>query len=221
MEIQTIVLKKIPIKGTIKEENFRKRGIPKAAVIPFAVGSIMLGAFAYHKQIETNKNLTFSSNYGSYSEQIEELFDVDISEDNEKRLNQLEVVADLINEYHSVDESNNKKTIFLELVDKKKDTEDLCLRILKEDIAKENGGEWDEYTVWQEHADMTWWATGHDDTFTLQDRQDILVDAIGNCQILGDSSQVRETSNPNKIVDRYEKMVLETARFVKNISKKI
>lgn len=221
MHIDRIVLKKTPKEGTIKKENFKSRSIPKSAVIPLAVGSIVLGALAYHKHIETDKNLTFSPNYKSYSAQIEELFDVDISLNNEDNLNQLEEVAALINDYQNEDEETSKQIIFNQIVDKKKDTEKLCLRILKEDIAKEKGGKWDEYSIWQEHADAIWWADGHGDTFILQNKQVTLVNAIGNYQVLGEEYQIRDTSNPDKIVEKCEKMVLEAARFIKNISKKI
>lgn len=219
MEIQNTVLKKIPMEGKIKKENFRKRNISKTAVIPLAVGSIVLGTLAYHHHLETEKNLTFSSNYKSYSAQIEELFNVDISTDNENQLNQLEEVSGLIKRYQS-EEETNKENLFQELIEKKKVTEDLCLRILKEDIAKENGGKWDEYTIWQDHAEATWWAEGHGNTITLQGKQDRLVNAIGNCQITGHDNDYEKAKNPDKVVERYEKMILETARFIKNVSSK-
>lgn len=197
-----------------------KKNIKKAVAIPLTFGVVTVCGMMYNGHLEENKNLTYSKEYPSYSQQVEQLFQVDISEENESRINKLEDVSNLISEYQDEKEESRKKNIYGKLMENKKDIENICLRILKEDIAKEKGGKWDDYTIWQEHADGLWLTSGRGDSATLHGKQETLVDAIGNCQIVGYSSDYEEAKNPDKVVQRYDKMILETARFVKNVSEK-
>lgn len=201
--------------GTIIRKN-----IKKAVAIPLTFGVVTVCGMMYNNHLEENKNLTYSKEYSSYSQQVEQLFQVDISEENESRINKLEEVSNLISEYQNEKEEPRKKNIYEQLMGNKEDIENICLRILKEDIAKENGGSWDEYSTSQEHVDGLWSAFGHGDNITLHGKQETLVNAIGNCQIVGHSSDYEGARNPDKVVKRYDKMILETVRFVKDVSKK-
>lgn len=208
------------LKRESKVGKIIKKDIKKAVAIPLAFGVVAVCGMMYKGHLEENKNLTYSSSYSSYSQQIEKLFQVDISEQNENRINKLEEVSSLISEYQNEKEESRKEYIYEQLMGNKKDTEDICLRILKEDIAKENGGSWDDYTINQEHADGLWLALGHGDNIILGGKQATLVDTIGNCQIVGHGSSYGEARNPDKVIERYDKMILETVRFVKNVSEK-
>lgn len=208
------------LKRESKVGKITKKDIKKTATISLTFGVVAVCGMMYLGHLKENKDLTYSNEYSSYSQQIEELFQVDISEKNENRINELEEISSLISEYQNEKEESRKKNIYERLMENKKETENICLRILKEDIAKENGGNWDDYTISQEHADNLWLACGSEASITLGGKQETLVNAIGNCQITGCSSSYEEARNPDKVVKRYDKMILETVRFVKNVSEK-
>lgn len=208
------------LKRESKVGKITKKDIQKKATITLTFGVVAVCGMMYLGYLKENKNLSYSNEYSSYSQQIEELFQVDISDKNENRINKLEEVSSLISQYQNEKEEARKKNIYEQLMENKKETEDICLRILKEDIAKENGGSWDDYTISQEHADNIWLACGRGDNITLGRKQETFVNAIGDCQIVGYSIDYEEARNPDKVVKRYDKMILETVRFVKNVSEK-
>lgn len=220
MEVQKIILKKIPMEGTVVKGDLKKPNISKKAVLSLTIGTIVLGSFAYsHHSQKINDNLTFSSNYKSYSAQIEELFDVDISSDREENLNKFENISLLVEEYKNEEDESKKAALREKVLAEKDNVEALSLYILKDEIAKKHGGEWTDYRISPEKADGTWKAYGNGNDITLNDSSYNLANSIGNFQSLGSTQEIQDVDD-KKIISRYENLITETANFIKNASKK-
>lgn len=199
--------------GTIK-----KIDVKHLALIGATIGILAVSVPNLSKSISNNSrtNSFDSREYTTYSQQVEDVYGVDIADDTEKIIDSLNYKKKLVNDYNNSIIDSDKKLIFDEI--EKDNLAEQALAVVKQSIAKEYGGSWEDYTIsnsepgyesinWVIHRD------GHK-AIDLDFRASSLVNAVDKLQ----SKSV--TDNMNSYVNMYEKVIKETVKYVGKVSDK-
>ena len=199
--------------GTIK-----KIDVKYLAAIGATIGVLAVSIPALSKTIVNNtKTGSFDSDkYTSYSQQVESMYGVDIDEKTEEIINSLNKRQELVEDYINATNNNEKKQIFDEI--KNDSLADDALAVVKQSIAKEHGGSWEEYTISNtepgyESANWTIRKDG-EKTIELDSKSSALVQSVANLQ------SAYDTKNMDNYVDSYDRVIKSTVKYVGKTSDK-
>lgn len=202
-------------KGRIHRNNID----PLAVAISVGVGvtvAIGTGLTLYNQA----QKYEYSSEYDSYTDQLESLFDVDISAEDDLILDRFQGIKEEMERYENTDSPVEKGKLYESLVDKKEYLETAALIILKTDIAKQYGGHYDEYKIQQLDYEPVWVAYNNVDSFELKDEREDLVNAIGETQTIGSNDFLKQGDYSKVLFDRYDRLIETTAKFITKTSEK-
>lgn len=199
--------------GTIK-----KIDVKYLAAIGATIGVLAVSIPALSKTIGNNtKTGSFDSDkYTSYSQQVESMYGVDIDEKTEAIINSLNKRQELVEDYINATNNNEKKQIFDEI--KNDSLVDDALAVVKQSIAKEHGGSWEEYTISNTEPgyEPANWIIRKDGekTIELDSKSSALVQSVANLQ------SVYDTKNMDNYVDSYDRVIKSTVKYVAKTSDK-
>lgn len=119
----------------------------------------------------------------SYANQLESRLDVDLDSDLEKSINKLQNISVLVNEYQDNEGFLQKSHISDSLVQNYSEIERTSLGILKRVVAREHGGDADDYRIGYEKSDNSWIASNQEvAAITLTGEERSLASSIGQFQ---------------------------------------
>lgn len=199
--------------GTIK-----KIDVKHLALIGATIGILAVSIPALSKTIGNNTKIgSFDSDkYTSYSQQVESMYGVDIDDKTEAIINSLSKRQELVEDYINATNNNERKQIFDEI--KNDSLADDALTVVKQSVAKENGGSWEEYTISNTEPSYgpSNWVIRKDgeNTIELDTKSSTLVQKVANLQ------SVYDTQNMDNYVDSYDQVIKATVKYVGKTSDK-
>lgn len=199
--------------GTIK-----KIDIKHLAAIGATIGVLAVSIPALSKTIGNNTKIeSFDSDkYTSYSQQIESMYAVDIDDETENIVNSLSERQILVEDYINSTDDNEKNQIFNKI--KEDSLADDALAVVKQSIAKENGGSWEEYTIsnTEPSYEPANWIIRKDGEkpIELDSRSSALVQNVANLQ------SAYDTKDMDNYVDSYNQVIKATVKYVGKTSDK-
>lgn len=199
--------------GTIK-----KIDIKHLAAIGATIGVLAVSIPALSKTIGNNTKIeSFDSDkYTSYSQQIESMYAVDIDDETENIVNSLSERQVLVEDYINSTDDNEKNQIFNKI--KEDSLADDALAVVKQSIAKENGGSWEEYTIsnTEPSYEPANWIIRKDGEkpIELDSRSSALVQNVANLQ------SAYDIKNMDNYVNSYNQVIRSTINYVGKTSDK-
>lgn len=164
---------------TTKQGNINKKHFLGPAVTVATLGVITLCSIFNEKDSEYK----YDSNYSTYSQQIEDMDDVDISSSLETQINKLQEISLLVDEYQNDDVYLDKSSACEKLIGDYDYIVDTSLGILKNVIADEYGGEAENIKLCFEKSDCSWLAYGDGlKSISLSGNEFETAEAIGQFQ---------------------------------------
>lgn len=205
--------------GKIKDKNI----LPiKKIAVGAGFGALMIcGIVGYSKVSDDDLN-----RYSSYSEQIEALYDVDISSSNEEILNSMQENLDLVNQYNEALTDEERYDALEKMMETKSKLTDSALTIIKREYLEEYGGDIEQYDIHVNYRDNIYVARKHNskndtyECFSLNGKQQKLVDYVTK---LDDASYSKESEigkDSKEFVERYESVIKESAKYLGKTSDK-
>ena len=199
--------------GTIK-----KIDVKHLAAIGATIGVLAVSIPALSKTIGNNTKIgSFDSDkYTSYSQQVESMYGVDIDDKTEAIINSLSKRQELVEDYINATNNNERKQIFDEI--KNDSLADDALTVVKQSVAKKNGGSWEEYTI--SNTEPSYgpanWVIRKDgeNTIELDTKSSTLVQKVANLQ------SVYDTQNMDNYVNSYDQVIKATVKYVGKTSDK-
>ena len=142
--------------------------------------------------------------YDSYSMQLEDMLDIDISYNDEKIINKLDKYRECINDYNNTDSYARKYEAFSKLAMGRHEIEDISLRVAKEYLSVNYGGKEENWTLSYDGGSNTWVAHDDNHSIDLYDEVRNLADAIGSLQ----SIDPDEVENPDKFIKACDLVIM-------------
>lgn len=151
---------------------------------------------------------SYDSSYDSYSEQIEDMLQIDLSSSLEDDLNSLQMMRETIETYQSSDSLISKSDSLKILENQKTNFETSALNIAKKWCANEWGGAASDYNIIPEGSSMPGWVATHKDMGPHQlpngNISDFLT-SIGKVQSYS-REMIEQTSDSDEFVDSCDTM---------------
>ena len=206
---------KYKINRESKNGVINKNRIIGGVTLALAVGTIVVTSLMAKVEKET---YGFDKNFNSYSNQLEVMLDVDINNNDAALLNKLQDYRGHIEDYKSGMGELVEKTALKGLIEGEDDIINTGLDIAKTYIAKENGGEKDDWVIRHENSDGSWLAVkeGFGNTKLSGDVQ-TLVGFIGQLQ---DYQKMDVIGDTDKFVDLCDKLIQSAGKVTVNMSEK-
>lgn len=152
-------------------------------------------------------NYTYDSSFKSYSSQIEYLNDVDLDENVESQLNELQDITVAIDQYQHSDDEQVKSEAWEKLSQVQEQVQDSTLYSVKEETAKDYGGNPNDMETRFDNSDGNWIITNTGEgTRTLTGEARDAVIAVSNSQD-GKEIETLTTEEKDEYVDELHNMI--------------
>ncbi len=195
-----------------KTGNIVKKKLIMGGAISMVGGMICLFSILPGKA----QNISYDSSYATYSQQLEEMLNVDMAPDLEEEVNKLQDISTMISDYQKSDAVIQKSDASKKLINEYEEIYKTSLDILKLNIAHENNCSSENLKVSYEPSDGSWVASSDDlGAITLTGKQREIAENIGNLQSC--SIKNMETFN-EKQMDNYVDLCSDTISQAINIA---
>lgn len=214
--------------GKIKESNI----VPLSkSTINAGIGILMIcGMIGFYKNI-SNNFISYNNldGYSSYSEQVEALYDVDISENNEEILNDMQLNLDLVHQYYDALTDEEKCGSLEKMMETKSNLYDKALCLIKQKVAKEYGGDWNQYEIMVDINDDTYIVQRYEEKYGSKELIEVHDLDSKSIRLVSVAINLEEStydidhgldSKSKRFVSDYEALIKESAKYVGKISDK-
>lgn len=151
------------------------------------------------------------SSYDSYSMQLEDMLDIDISTGDEKRINALDKYREYINDYNNADSYAKQYDAFSNLASGRYKIEDVCLSVAKGYLSSTHGGMEKGWTLSYDKDSDAWVAHDNNQSMDLKGNVRELVDYIGVLQSYPSTDEIKD---PDEFVDVCDKLIMNAGKVI-------
>lgn len=198
----------------------KRAGLVAGVVVSLGIGSVvMYNNFQESKREEAA--YSYDASYDTYSEQIESVMDIDLSEDMESELNKMQDIRETVNDYLNETGLISKAQAAQILYKEKSTIINWGLNVVKMSLANRCGNSPKDYTIIPpDSGDGEYIAhcKNGDNVALSSDEIGIAQEVIGLQRLTDNSSNVSEKDTEKLLVNRVDNIIQTGGKIITEIS---
>ena len=198
----------------------KRAGLVAGVVVSLGIGSVvMYNNFQESKREEAA--YSYDASYDTYSEQIESVMDIDLSEDMESELNKMQDIRETVNDYLNETGLISKAQAAQILYQEKSTIINWGLDVVKMSLANRCGNSPEDYTILPpDSGDGKYiaYCKNGDNVALSSDEIGIAQEVIGLQRLTDNSSNVSEKDTEKLLVNRVDNIIQTGGKIITEIS---
>lgn len=198
----------------------KRAGLVAGVVVSLGIGSVvMYNNFQESKREEAA--YSYDASYDTYSEQIESVMDIDLSEDMESELNKMQDIRETVNDYLNETGLISKAQAAQILYQEKSTIINWGLNVVKMSLANRCGNSPKDYTIIPpDSGDGKYiaYCKNGDNVALSSDEIGIAQEVIGLQRLTDNSSNVSEKDTEKLLVNRVDNIIQTGGKIITEIS---
>ena len=198
----------------------KRAGLVAGVVVSLGIGSVvMYNNFQESKREEAA--YSYDASYDTYSEQIESVMDIDLSEDMESELNKMQDIRETVNDYLNETGLISKAQAAQILYQEKSTIINWGLNVVKMSLANRCGNSPEDYTILPPDSgdgEYIAYCKNGDNVALSSDEIGIAQEVIGLQRLTDNSSNVSEKDTEKLLVNRVDNIIQTGGKIITEIS---
>ena len=198
----------------------KRAGLVAGVVVSLGIGSVvMYNNFQESKREEAA--YSYDASYDTYSEQIESVMDIDLSEDMESELNKMQDIRETVNDYLNETGLISKAQAAQILYQEKSTIINWGLDVVKMSLANRCGNSPEDYTILPPDSgdgEYIAYCKNGDNVALSSDEIGIAQEVIGLQRLTDNSSNVSEKDTEKLLVNRVDNIIQTGGKIITEIS---
>lgn len=198
----------------------KRAGLVAGVVVSLGIGSVvMYNNFQESKREEAA--YSYDASYDNYSEQIESVMDIDLSEDMESELNKMQDIRETVNDYLNETGLISKAQAAQILYQEKSTIINWGLDVVKMSLANRCGNSPEDYTILPPDSgdgEYIAYCKNGDNVALSSDEIGIAQEVIGLQRLTDNSSNVSEKDTEKLLVNRVDNIIQTGGKIITEIS---
>ena len=198
----------------------KRAGLVAGVVVSLGIGSVvMYNNFQESKREEAA--YSYDASYDTYSEQIESVMDIDLSEDMESELNKMQDIRETVNDYLNETGLISKAQAAQILYQEKSTIINWGLNVVKMSLANRCGNSPEDYTILPPDSgdgEYIAYCKNGDNVALSSDEIGIAQEVIGLQRLTDNSSNVSEKDTEKLLVTRVDNIIQTGGKIITEIS---
>ena len=198
----------------------KRAGLVAGVVVSLGIGSVvMYNNFQESKREEAA--YSYDASYDTYSEQIESVMDIDLSEDMESELNKMQDIRETVNDYLNETGLISKAQAAQILYQEKSTIINWGLDVVKMSLANRCGNSPEDYTILPPDSgdgEYIAYCKNGDNVALFSDEIGIAQEVIGLQRLTDNSSNVSEKDTEKLLVNRVDNIIQTGGKIITEIS---
>ena len=198
----------------------KRAGLVAGVVVSLGIGSVvMYNNFQESKREEAA--YSYDASYDTYSEQIESVMDIDLSEDMESELNKMQDIRETVNDYLNETGLISKAQAAQILYQEKSTIINWGLDVVKMSLANRCGNSPEDYTILPPDSgdgEYIAYCKNGDNVALSSDEIGIAQEVIGLQRLTDNSSNVSEKDTEKLLVTRVDNIIQTGGKIITEIS---
>ena len=198
----------------------KRAGLVAGVVVSLGIGSVvMYNNFQESKREEAA--YSYDASYDTYSEQIESVMDIDLSEDMESELNKMQDIRETVNDYLNETGLISKAQAAQILYKEKSTIINWGLNVVKMSLANRCGNSPKDYTIIPPNSgdgEYIAHCKNGDNVALSSDEIGIAQEVIGLQRLTDNSSNVSEKDTEKLLVTRVDNIIQTGGKIITEIS---
>ncbi len=198
----------------------KRAGLVAGVVVSLGIGSVvMYNNFQESKREEAA--YSYDASYDTYSEQIESVMDIDLSEDMESELNKVQDIRETVNDYLNETGLISKAQAAQILYQEKSTIINWGLDVVKMSLANRCGNSPEDYTILPPDSgdgEYIAYCKNGDNVALSSDEIGIAQEVIGLQRLTDNSSNVSEKDTEKLLVNRVDNIIQTGGKIITEIS---
>ena len=198
----------------------KRAGLVAGVVVSLGIGSVvMYNNFQESKREEAA--YSYDASYDTYSEQIESVMDIDLSEDMESELNKMQDIRETVNDYLNETGLISKAQAAQILYQEKSTIINWGLDVVKMSLANRCGNSPEDYTILPPDSgdgEYIAYCKNGDNVALFSDEIGIAQEVIGLQRLTDNSSNVSEKDTEKLLVTRVDNIIQTGGKIITEIS---
>lgn len=198
----------------------KRAGLVAGVVVSLGIGSVvMYNNFQESKREEAA--YSYDASYDTYSEQIERVMDIDLSEDMESELNKMQDIRETVNDYLNETGLISKAQAAQILYQEKSTIINWGLNVVKMSLANRCGNSPEDYTILPPDSgdgEYIAYCKNGDNVALSSDEIGIAQEVIGLQRLTDNSSNVSEKDTEKLLVNRVDNIIQTGGKIITEIS---
>lgn len=198
----------------------KRAGLVAGVVVSLGIGSVvMYNNFQESKREEAA--YSYDASYDTYSEQIESVMDIDLSEDMESELNKMQDIRETVNDYLNETGLISKAQAAQILYQEKSTIINWGLNVVKMSLANRCGNFPEDYTILPPDSgdgEYIAYCKNGDNVALSSDEIGIAQEVIGLQRLTDNSSNVSEKDTEKLLVNRVDNIIQTGGKIITEIS---
>lgn len=198
----------------------KRAGLVAGVVVSLGIGSVvMYNNFQESKREEAA--YSYDASYDTYSEQIESVMDIDLSEDMESELNKMQDIRETVNDYLNETGLISKAQAAQILYQEKSTIINWGLDVVKMSLANRCGNFPEDYTILPPDSgdgEYIAYCKNGDNVALSSDEIGIAQEVIGLQRLTDNSSNVSEKDTEKLLVNRVDNIIQTGGKIITEIS---
>ena len=198
----------------------KRAGLVAGVVVSLGIGSVvMYNNFQESKREEAA--YSYDASYDTYSEQIESVMDIDLSEDMESELNKMQDIRETVNDYLNETGLISKAQAAQILYQEKSTIINWGLNVVKMSLANRCGNSPKDYTIIPPNSgdgEYIAHCKNGDNVALSSDEIGIVQEVIGLQRLTDNSSNVSEKDTEKLLVTRVDNIIQTGGKIITEIS---
>ena len=198
----------------------KRAGLVAGVVVSLGIGSVvMYNNFQESKREEAA--YSYDASYDTYSEQIERVMDIDLSEDMESELNKMQDIRETVNDYLNETGLISKAQAAQILYQEKSTIINWGLNVVKMSLANRCGHSPEDYTIIPPDSgdgEYIAYCKNGDNVALSSDEIGIAQEVIGLQRLTDNSSNVSEKDTEKLLVNRVDNIIQTGGKIITEIS---
>ena len=194
----------------------KRAGLVAGVVVSLGIGSVvMYNNFQESKREEAA--YSYDASYDTYSEQIESVMDIDLSEDMESELNKMQDIRETVNETGLISKAQAAQILYQE----KSTIINWGLDVVKMSLANRCGNSPEDYTILPPDSgdgEYIAYCKNGDNVALSSDEIGIAQEVIGLQRLTDNSSNVSEKDTEKLLVNRVDNIIQTGGKIITEIS---
>ena len=198
----------------------KRAGLVAGVVVSLGIGSVvMYNNFQESKREEAA--YSYDASYDTYSEQIESVMDIDLSEDMESELNKMQDIRETVNDYLNETGLISKAQAAQILYQEKSTIINWGLDVVKMSLANRCGNSPEDYTILPPDSgdgEYIAYCKNGDNVALSSDEIGIAQEVIGLQRLTDNSSNFSEKDTEKLLVNRVDNIIQTGGKIITEIS---